>query len=97
MASASETAVQSYFCPVRKVCLGRQLGLGWFYFDPLGTFASLARLLRLISVRRQSVLVDRTTIITARQLLSARHLRLSTFLRSLGLLRLAPALCSATF
>ena len=51
MASASEIAVQNYFCPVRQVRLARQLRLAWFYFDPLGTFkfAPLAGLLRLIS------------------------------------------------
>jgi len=43
-----------------------------------------------------SVLVDHTTIITIRQLLSARQLDLAIFLRSLGSLRLAPALSSAT-
>jgi len=48
MALASETAVQNYFCPVRQVRLAWQLRLAWFYFDPLGTFAPLAGLLRLI-------------------------------------------------
>ena len=47
--SVSETAVQTYFCPVQQVCLAWQLRLAWFYFDPLGTFASLAGLHRLIS------------------------------------------------
>jgi len=46
MASDSEHAVKNYFCPVR---LARQLNLAWFYFNPLGTFALLAGLLRLIS------------------------------------------------
>jgi len=49
VASASEHAVQNYFCPVRQVRLARQLRLAWFYFDPLGTFAPLAGLLHLIS------------------------------------------------
>jgi len=49
MTSVSETAVQTYFCPVQQVCLARQLRLAWFYFDPLGTFAPLAGLHRLIS------------------------------------------------
>ena len=49
MTSVSETAVQTYFCPIQQVCLARQLRLAWFCFDPLGTFAPLAGLHRLIS------------------------------------------------
>jgi len=49
MTSVSETAVQDYFNPIWQVHLARQLRLAWFYFDPLGTFAPLAGLLRLIS------------------------------------------------
>ena len=55
MTSVSETAVQTYFCLFQQVCLARQLRLTWFYFDPLGTFAPLAGLHRLISCPRLSV------------------------------------------
>jgi len=90
MTSESDTAVQNYFCPVRQVHLTRQLRLAWVYFDPLGTFAPLAGLHRLISCP--------TTICSHNhyyrsQVLSAWQLGLAIFLRSLGLLRLAPVLC----
>jgi len=49
MTSTSETAVQNYLCPVWQVRLPRQLRLVWFYFDPLGTFAPLEGLFRLMS------------------------------------------------
>jgi len=94
MPSVSETAVQTYFCPVQQVCLARQLRLAWFYFDPLGTFVPLAGLHRLISCP--------TTISSHNhyyhlQVLSARQLSFAIFLRSLAwigkfplLIRFAP-------
>jgi len=92
MTSVSETAVQTYFCLVQQVCLARQLCLAWFYFDPLGTFAPLAGLHRLISC---PTTISSHNHYYRSQVLSARQLGFAIFLRSLGLLRLAPVLCSA--
>jgi len=93
MTSVSETAVQNYLCPVRQVRLARQRRLLWFYFDPLGTFAPLAGLHRLISC---PTTISSHNHYYRSQVLSARQLGLAIFLRVLGLLRLAPVLCSAT-
>ena len=93
MPSVSETAVQTYFCPVQQVCLARRLHLAWFYFDPLGTFAPLAGLHRLISF---PTTISSHNHYYRSQVLSARQLGFAIFLLSLGLLRLAPVLCSAT-
>ena len=81
------------FAQFGRFDLARQLRLAWFYFDPLGTLAPLAGLHRLISCP--------TTISSHNHyclslVLSARQLGLVIFLRSLGLIRLAPVLCSAT-
>jgi len=93
MTSGSETAVQTYFCPVQQVCLAQQLRLAWFYFDPLGTFAPLAGLHHLISC---PTTISSHNHYYRSQVLLARHLGFAISLRSLGLLRLAPVLCSAT-
>ena len=81
MTSVSETAVQNYFCPVQQVCLARQLRLAWFYFDPLGTFASLAGLHRLISC---PTTISSNNHYYRSQVLSARQLSFAIFLRSLA-------------
>jgi len=77
----------------RFAWLGSSILLGSTQVDPLGTFAPLAGLHRLISCP--------TTISSHKhdyrsQVLSAQQLGLAIFLRSLSLLRLAPVLCSAT-
>ena len=89
MTSVSKTAVQTYFCQVRQIRLARQLRLA----DPLGTFAPLAGLHRLISC---PTTISSHNHYYSSQVLSARQLRFAIFLRSLGLLRLTPVLCSAT-
>jgi len=94
MTSVSETALQTCFCPVRQVRLARQLRLAWFYFDPLGNFAPLAGLHRLISC---PTTISSHNHYYRSQVLLARQLGLAIFLRSSGLLRLAPVLCSATW
>jgi len=81
MTSVSETAVQNYFCPVRQVRLARQLRLTWFYFDPLGTFAPLAGLHRLISCRMN---ISSHNHYSCSQVLSAWQLSFAIFLRSLA-------------
>jgi len=95
MTSVSETAVQNYFCPVGQVRLARQLRLAWFYFDPLDTFTPPAGLRCLISC---PTTISSHNHYYRSQVLSARQLGLAIFkfLRSLGLLCLAPVLCSAT-
>jgi len=95
MTSVSETAVQTYFCPVQQGhgCLARQLRLAWFHFDALGTFAPLVGLHGLISCLTTISLHNHYYSL---QVLSARQLSFAIFLRLLGLLRLAPVLCSAT-
>jgi len=94
MTSVSETAVQTYFCPVQQVCLARQLRLTWFYFDPLGTFALLAGLHRLVSC---PTTVSSHNHYYRSQVLSARQLSFAIFLRSFAwigkfslLIRFAP-------
>jgi len=77
MISGSETAVQNYFCPVRQVLLFRQLRLAWFCFDPLGTFAPLAGLHRLISC---PTTISSHNHYYRSQVLSARQLGLAIFL-----------------
>ena len=79
MTSVSKTAVQTYFCPVQQVCLARQLRLAWFYFDPLGTFAPLAGLHRLISC---PTTISSHNHYYSSQVLSARQLSFAIFLRS---------------
>jgi len=79
MTSVSETAVQTYFCPVQQVCLARQLHLAWVYFDPLGTFAPLAGLHRLISC---PTTISSHNHYYRSQVLSARQISFTIFLRS---------------
>ena len=93
MTSVSETEVQTYFCPVQQVCLARQHCLALFYFDPLGTFAPLAGLHRLVSC---PTTISSHNNYYRSQVLLAQQPGFAIFLRSLGLFRLAPILCSAT-
>jgi len=81
MTLVNETAVQTYFCPVQQVCLALQLRLVWFYWDPLGTFAPLAGLHRLISCPTTISLYNHYY---RSQVLSARQLSFAIFLRSLA-------------
>jgi hypothetical protein len=75
--------------------LARQLRLAWFYFDPLGTFASLAGLHRLISC---PTTISSHNHYYRSQVLSARQLSFAIFLRSLALIGKFPLLiCFAPF
>jgi len=103
MTSVIEIAVHTYFCPVQQVCLARQVRLAWFYFDPLGTFAPLAGLHRLISC---PTTISSNNHYYRSQVLSVRQLSFAIFLRSLAWIGkfpllicfapLTPALRSAT-
>jgi len=87
MTSVSKTAVQTYFCQVRQIRLARQLRLA----DPLGTFAPLAGLHRLISC---PTTISSHNHYYRSQVLSARQLGLAIFLCSLTWIGRFPPLIS---